>query len=855
MTAAMALKEYARKRDFKKTPEPGPELPEERTGQTKGGFFCVQRHDATRLHYDFRLEVNGVLVSWAVPKGPSLDPKRKALAMKVEDHPFDYGTFEGNIPKGEYGGGSVMLWDKGTYDVLDDMPAQGQIERGDFKFQLHGTKLNGAFAIVHMKHAGKGNEWLLIKKQDEFAVSGYDIDQYAWSVATKRTQDEIARNVEAVRPADLKGAKKSALPKTLEPMLATAVTEPPDGGNWFYEIKWDGVRALCRIENGELEIQSRRGNRGEQQYPELHSLTAAVNAKAAWLDGEICVVDGQGRTRFNMIQPRIGANPSAVPRLAETTPVTLFLFDVLYLDGYDLRGVELIERRKVLQTVVTPNDRVWISEVFDTDGAQMFEAAKKMGLEGILAKDRRSTYQAGRSSRWLKIKVLNEQEFVIGGFTEGQRDYFGALVLGVREQNGELRHVGQVGTGFDQKLMKAIHQRLQPLVTKTCPFAKKPRIKDVTWVRPDIVCQVRFLEWTPDGILRAPVFVGLRHDKQPDEVRREIPKAQTGEATALDLSGRETSVNVDGHPLKFTNLEKVFYPKDGWKKRDLLEFYDRVAPFLLPHLRDRPLSMKRYPNGIADDYFFQKNAPTHFPDWLRCVPITEHDPAKINHYPLADNRASLLYLVNLGCIDQNPWMSRVDNLEHPDWMLLDLDPVETSFDQLVEAALLVREVLDAVGLKGYPKTTGGDGIHVYVPFEPVYTYEQIRSFAELISHLALERQPSLFTTPRSVQKRTKGRVYFDYLQIGKGKTIAAPYVVRAYEGAPVATPLDWDEVKPGLRPSDFRIDNAPERFERVGDLFAPVLKGGQKLENAIERLQEAGEKAAAKPKRARGKRA
>jgi bifunctional non-homologous end joining protein LigD len=300
-------------------------------------------------------------------------------------------------------------------------------------------------------------------------------------------------------------------------------------------------------------------------------------------------------------------------------------------------------------------------------------------------------------------------------------------------------------------------------------------------------------------------------------------------------------------------LEKVFFPNDGWKKRDLLEFYDRVSRWLLPHLKDRPLSMKRYPNGIADEFFFQKNAGTHFPDWMRCEPITEHHPPKVNHYPIADDRASLLYLVNLGCIDHNPWMSRAGNLEHPDWMLLDLDPVDAPFDQIIEAMLVVREVLSDIGLKGYPKTTGGDGMHVYVPLEPIYTYEQVRSFAELISHLTVDREPNLFTTPRSVEKRKKGRVYFDYLQIGTGKTIAAPYVVRAYDGAPVATPLDWKEVKRGLRPTDFRIDNTIERFERVGDLFAPVLKGGQKLGDALERVQELGQEPA-KPAKKKSKR-
>jgi bifunctional non-homologous end joining protein LigD len=845
----MGLKEYARKRHFDKTPEPKPDVPAAH-GPGRGGFFCVQRHDATRLHYDFRLEVNGVLVSWAVPKGPSLDPARKALAMKVEDHPLDYGTFEGNIPEGNYGAGSVMLWDEGSYEVIGEPDAQGQLDRGDFKFHLHGAKLQGAFVIVHMKRAGKGNEWLLIKKPDEFAVRGYEINQFNWSVATKRTQDEIAENFEPVKVADLHGVRKAALPANLEPMLATLVTTPPSGPQWFYEIKWDGIRALCLIKNGTLEIQSRRGNRCEKQYPELRSLVEQVNAKTAWLDGEICVLDENGRARFELIQPRISANLNSVPQLAENSPATLFLFDVLYVDGYDLRAVPLEERKRLLQSLVIPNDHTKISEVFETTGEQMFEGARRMGLEGILAKDRRSAYESRRSNCWLKLKVLNEQEFVIAGFTKGEREYFGSLVLGVHE-NGKLRHVGQVGTGFDHKLMKAIYQRLEPLITKTCPFEKKPSIKDVTWVRPNVICQVRFLEWTQDGILRAPVFVGLREDKTPDEVVQEpAATASPVPSDRLDLTGREKTIAVDGHRLKFTNLDKVLFPKDGWKKRDLIQFYDRVSPWLLPHLKDRPLSLKRYPNGIAEEFFFQKNAANHFPDWMRCEPIRES--SKLNHYVVADDRATLLYLANLGCIDQNPWMSRIGNLDRPDWMLLDLDPVDASFDQIIEATLLVREVLAGLGLKGYPKTTGGDGMHVYVPLEPVYTYDQVRSFAEIVSHLTFDREPNLFTTPRSVEKRKKGRVYFDYLQISMGKTIAAPYVTRAYDGAPVATPLDWNEVKPGFKPTDFRVDNTIQRFERVGDLFAPVLRGGQKLEQALERIQGTDqEKAPAKRVRKR----
>jgi bifunctional non-homologous end joining protein LigD len=836
MTAGMALKEYAEKRNFAKTPEPPPKEGGAKSGD-RSGFFCVQRHDASRLHYDFRLEVGGVLVSWAVPKGPSLDPARKALAMKVEDHPFDYGTFEGNIPKGSYGGGSVMLWDTGTFDVIGDPGAHGQLERGDFKFELHGTKLKGSFAIVHMKKSSKsgskGNEWLLIKKQDEHAIPDYDIEKFAWSVSTKRTQQEIAEEAAPLQLADLKGARKAAVAADVEPMLATAVTTPPNGSHWLYEIKWDGVRAMCFINDGKLEIRTRRGNRCEKQYPEFADLPGLVNAKAALLDGEICVLDEHGRSRFELIQPRIGANPAVAARLAESAPSTLFLFDILYVDGYDVRGVALEDRKRLLNSVITPDNHVRVSESFDTDGARMFDAARQMNLEGILAKDKRSTYVSTRTSHWLKLKVQSEQEFVIAGFSEGERDYFGALVLAYKK-DGKWTHAGQVGTGFDQKLMKAIHNRLKPLIVKTSPIQPVPKIKErVTWVRPETVCQIRFLDWTQDGMLRAPVFVALREDKLPEETVRETGIL----ADSLDLSGKEATLEINGHKLKFTNLDKVFFPKDGCKKRDLLQFYNDVAEFLVPHLQGRPLSLKRYPNGIGKDFFFQKNAGSHFPDWLHLEPIVEHDPPKTNHYPVVNDRAGLLYLVNLGCIDQNPWMSRVGNLAHPDWILLDLDPVEVSYDKIVEAAQLIRRILIELGLKGYPKTTGGDGMHIYVPLDPVYTYEQVRNFAEILTHLALDREPNLFTTPRSVGKRKKDRVYFDYLQIGTGKTISSPYVVRAYDGAPVATPLDWKEVVPGLQPHDFRIDNVIERFRRLGDVFAPVLSGGQKLEDALVRLR------------------
>jgi bifunctional non-homologous end joining protein LigD len=845
------LSEYAQKRSFDKTPEPKPEV--HKTAPAGQRFFCVQRHDATRLHYDFRLEMDGVLKSWAVPKGPSLEPLSKHLAMHVEDHPVDYGSFEGNIPKGEYGGGSVMLWDRGTWELLGADPADKQLARGDLKFRLHGEKLNGEFALVLMKGRGKGNEWLIIKKKDDAAVHGWNIEDHAVSVLTGRTQQEIAQDIPAhgppqktggatVDPRKLDGARKAPMPTAITPMLASLGDHPPRGEKWLYEIKWDGVRAVCFIEDGRLRILSRNGNRTEQQYPELTVLPHFIAADTAIIDGEIAVVDDQGRSSFSLIQPRIGVtDPNTIAHLARKTPVTLFLFDLLYLDGYDLRGVPLTDRKRALESILTPNERFRFSQSFAAKGEEMLEAARQSGLEGIIAKLADSRYEERRSPSWVKIKATNRQEFVICGFTHGEREHFSSLVLGLYEK-GKLVHVGQVGTGFTNKSLGEIYARLEPLITSKSPFAKTPKaLRKITWVKPELVCEVKYLEFTPDGQLRAPVFMGLRTDKQPKETVRETPDAEPKTRNAAALIPEkvaEVVLEVDGHSLKFTNLNKVLYPADGVTKRDVINYYDAVAEFILPHLRDRPLSLKRYPNGIDQKFFFQKDAE-NFADWVRVEPIeSETRGGGHIHYVIANDRATLLYLANLACIDQNPWMSRVGSLDKPDFALIDLDPVECPFDLIVEAAQLVEEKLRLIGLEGYPKTTGGDGMHVYVPLEPIYTYEQVRSFAEILAHLVTGDNPDLFTTPRAVSKRKKGRVYFDYLQIVESKTIAAPYVLRAYAGAPVSTPLEWTEVKKGLQPTDFTIHNAVERFRERGDLFAPVVSRPQRMEKAIARLSD-----------------
>jgi len=828
----LSLKKYSEKRRFDRTPEPAATEHPKSAGPLQ---YCVQRHHATHLHYDLRLEVGGALKSWAVPKGPTLDPAEKRLAMMVEDHPIEYGSFEGIIPKGNYGAGSVMLWDRGTYEILGDVSAEEQLARGDFKFRLHGEKITGEFAIVRMKR-GKGNEWLLLKKKDAAAQPGWITEDHAVSVLTGRTQEEIAQGLEATQ------RKKTveSLPEIGAPMLAQIGTNiPPSDAKWIYEVKWDGVRALCYIQNGHVRMVSRNGNVIDRQYPELSILPHHIKAQTAIVDGEIAALNERGVPSFELLQRRINvSDASSVATLARHHPVVFYAFDLLYLDGRDLRGLALIERKRLLKEALRPNDVVRYSEHF-TDGQALFEAAKQQGVEGIVGKKVSSFYESRRSGDWVKYKVHSSDSFLLCGFTEGARDHFGALVLGTQD-GGKLKWAGNVGTGFDRKTMKAIYEKLVPLAIEKCPLEPDKNLprKDVTWVRPELVCEVEFANWTEDGRLRAPVWKGFRTDVDPNDVERaevvrngDDPPAER--TTLLDTSLAEANLTIDGHRLKFTNLNKVFYPKDGYRKRDLLNYYDAVAPLIIPHLKDRPLSLKRYPNGIDEPFFFQKEVAASFPKWLRT------GMADGIRSVIGDKRATLLFLVNLGCIDHNPWMSRMDSLEHPDYLLIDLDPQQCSYEKIVEAALVVRKQLDRAELESFPKTTGGDGMHIFVPLVPRYTYDQVRSLAEALATMVAHERPDLFTTPRAVAKREKGKVYFDWMQIGEGKTISAPYAVRAYAGAPVSTPLAWREVTPRLTPEQFHLGNALARFDRVGDLFEGVLKRPQSMEDAVEKLAAA----------------
>ena len=853
----MSLNEYRRKRVFTRTPEPSPAV---REGE--GRRFFIQRHSARRLHYDLRLEMRGVLKSWALPHGPTLDPSIKRLAVHVEDHPLEYGKFEGTIPSGNYGAGVVTLWDRGTYEWVGPKSPERQWEDGDLKFRLHGHKLMGEFALVRTRqHHGK--DWLLIKKKDFAVRPGWDPESDTRSI--------LPGNPEV---SSIEGAVKAPMPATVVPMLAVPGQPDaiPSGDDWIYEVKWDGVRGLMFLEEGRLRILSRKGTSIEKQYPELVAAAPSIEAERAIIDGEIVCFDERGAPSFQALQNRIGAGPRSVARLAQSLPVTFFAFDLLYLNGYDLRHTPLLERKQLLTTVLQPSPSIRYSEHFAGQGAELLEAVREKGLEGIIAKHAWSHYESKRSPDWVKVKIVNQQDCVICGLVEGEREYFGSLALAVYER-GKFIYAGNVGSGFTQESLKALHSKLKPLISRRSPLNTVPKnIGKVTWVRPELVCAVKFNSWTDDNRLRGPVFLGLRDDQAPEDCIRETPSAagppaqpQKSRPVLLREGISEASLDIDGRRLKFTNLKKVFYPQEGYTKRDIINYYDAVAPLLLPHLHGRPLSLKRYPDGITGEYFFQKEVPAGAPNWLRTIRIATHagdatarrDVAQLRLKPrggeahegnigksqrktinfvIVDDRASLLYLANLGCIDQNPAMSREGSLDNPDFMLIDLDPYHCGYDRIIEAALFIRDRLEQIGLEGYPKTTGGDGMHIYVPVEPIYTFEQTRTLAEVLARWVANDRRDLFTTPRTVAAREKGKVYFDHLQNASFKTVSAPYVLRAFPGAPVATPLAWHEVRPGLKPSQFNITNVLRRFERTGDLFEGVLRKPQQIEAAVEKI-------------------
>ena len=821
----MSLTEYESKRDLSKTPEPKGGTP-----SSDGLRFVVQKHRASHLHYDFRLELDGVLKSWAVPKGPPIEPNSKRLAVSVEDHPLDYRTFEGEIPKGNYGAGTVTVWDHGTYgdttgnkDLkrLQDSIRKG-LESGELSFRLNGNKLRGDFALVQMDGEGNGRYWLLIKKKDSQSTKS-DIDIKSSTTLSHPYVSASGQN--AIHFGELIGTKSSSQPTNLSPMLAKLAEGPFDDPNWIYEIKWDGFRILAYNKAGKVSLKSR----GNKDYTNIFKPIADALKELEFdciIDGEMVVLDDNGRSDFASLQNY---------QRTRQGDIRYYCFDIPFANGFDLRDQPLTARKELLSQLITPLDRVEFSDHIIGEGSKLFESANEKHLEGIMAKLGTSEYLAGkRSSNWLKIKTQLRQEVVIGGFTEpkGSRKELGALILGVYV-NRKLIYVGHTGGGFNQDQLQEIHSRLNELRQDYSPFASQFGVNaPVTWVRPELVCEVKFAEWTSSGLMRQPIFVGMREDKNPRSVTRELPE-----------SPQEIPAKISPRPehFKVTHRDKVFWPDQGYTKGDLIDYYRQISHLILPYLVKRPESLNRHPNGIGGKSFFQKDLTSH-PEWIETVALHSESGDKEIHWMMCNDIDSLIYMANLGCIEINPWHSRIDSLEHPDYCLIDLDAKTCPFEAVVTVALETKSLLDELGIPSYPKTSGKTGMHICIPLDNNYNYEQSRQFAEILTGIIQKRNPKLTSVVRTPSKR-KGKIYLDFMQNRAGQTMAAPYSLRPVKGATVSTPLDWDEVNHKLNPSKFTIKSAPKRFEEVGDLWKPVLGKGISMDEVLEDLfQEYEEK-------------
>lgn len=864
-----ALEEYRRKRHFTRTPEPpggkAPLVASPRGEPQRGNLFVVQKHAARRLHYDFRLELDGVLKSWAVPKGPSLNPADKRLAVQTEDHPLEYGHFEGVIPEGSYGAGTVMVWDRGTYQVEGKGSASEQVARGEIKCILRGEKLRGGFVLVKLRRSEKGNEWLLIKHKDVWADPQWSIEASGGSVLTGRSMEEIAEDQppksapQPIYPEELEGARKAPMPSRLEPMLAVSMDRPFSDPAWLFEIKWDGVRALAWIKDAKVELRSRTGRVITGQYPELEMLSECLEAKQAIVDGEIVVLDGRGHSDFERLQERMHVNSPPANLLARA-PVTYYVFDLLYFDGYDLRETPLVERKEMLRRLLDAGDPIRYCDHQPGHGKELFDLAREQGLEGIVGKHARSAYVSARSPYWVKLKAKQELDAVVAGWTapRGSREHFGALLLGLRDGK-KLRFIGHVGSGFDQRSQKAISSELKELATSDCPFETVPETnEEAYWAKPKLVARVQHGGWTEERRLRHPVFAGLRADATPEDcqlenendvktspapvaapaiVGRVLSKRTQIEAELFKGQAENITIEIEGKRLRLTNLNKIYFPESGYTKRNLLGYYFRIAPLLLPFLRDRPLVLRRYPDGIMGHSFFQKDAREAVPEWMETLAIPSEGKRDEIRYVIANDLAALLYLTNLGCIDHNPWSSRRDDLEHPDYFFFDLDPAEgTNFSVVVTVAKALSEKLSELGLKVFLKTSGATGFHLYLPVERGYAYDQLRMFAEIVARHVAVGHPELVTQERTVAKRPSGKIYIDVSQNAFGRPLAAPYVVRAFPKASISTPVHANELRQALKPERFNLKTIFARLEKQGDLWVDFWKSRQQIENAFGML-------------------
>jgi bifunctional non-homologous end joining protein LigD len=834
------LAAYRAKRELARTPEPAGAI-EKKPSPAAGGLFVVHKHAARRLHYDLRLEMEGVLRSWAVPKGPSYDTADKRLAVHVEDHPLEYGDFEGLIPAGNYGAGAVIVWDRGQWIPTGD-PLEG-LDKGKLLFELRGRKLHGMWTLVKIKKSER--DWLLIKERDAYATSeGPEPPQE--SVLSGLTVEELEQGSgpadEVRRELIRMGApRKPPRADAVKLMLAETRDAPFSAEGWLFELKLDGYRLLAVREGPDARLISRNGNDLSASFPEVIRSLAALPFDRILIDGEVVALDEAGRPSFQRLQQRAKISRAIdIRRATVENPVTFFAFDLLGFEDFDLRSLSLKDRKPLLQRLLPPAGAIRYLEHFERDGEALYQQVRQLGLEGIVAKRSDAPYRAGRGSAWLKIRTRRTDDFVIVGLTmpKGSRGGFGALYL-AQYVGGKLVFSGSAGTGFSDKQLTDLRSRLEKLRRPDPPCTGPiPAEKGVIWVEPRLVCEVEFTERTDDGLLRQPVFLRERDDKKPEECIRqedESPRASNGDALpdpAALTPSREPVVQ------RFSNLDKVFWPDEHYTKGDLIEYYRSISPWILPYLRDRPVVLTRYPDGITGKSFFQKDAPPFIPDWVRTERKWSEQAQREIDYFICDDEATLLYIVNLGTIPLHMWGSRVASIDRPDWCVLDLDPKVAPFSAVLEVARATNALCKSLGLPNFIKTSGSSGLHVLVPLGRQCGYEEARTIGELLARVVTAELPEIATITRQVSRRG-GKVYVDYVQNGAGRLLAAPFCVRPLPGAPVSTPLKWSEVNATLDIRSFTIGTVPERMRKLKtDPLADVLGLSPDLHKALDLLRE-----------------
>ncbi|MGA9992685.1 MAG: DNA ligase D, partial [Thiobacillaceae bacterium] len=895
-----ALAEYAAKRAFAATPEPAPKVLVERATPL---LFVVQLHSARRLHFDFRLELDGALKSWAVPKGPSLDPDDKRLAVQTEDHPFEYASFEGVIPAKQYGAGEVIVWDCGVYAPDEDhgylfhdreqaeYQVRAGLEKGKLSLFLRGAKLKGSFALV--RSADRKN-WLLIKHRDRFAshVNGAEWER---SVVSGMTVEDLKHlplpeQLDAARLAPT--GKAEAMPAKLSPMLAELGDTPFTHPDWMFEPKLDGYRALAFIDDEKVKLRSRGGLDLSKRFPQLTAELAQQAVKGMIVDGEILALDATGKPSFNALQNRAQLKTEREIASADRdTPVIFCCFDLLHFAGLDLRHAPYTDRRRYLAQCLLPSPYVQLVQAFE-DGAALYPAALAQGFEGVMAKRKGSRYEAGkRSAAWLKIKSTHSAEFVIGGYTQGKgaREPLGALLVGYWDKDS-LRYAGHVGSGFDEAMLGQLKQRFARLEIARHPFAEQPPLhRATTWLKPELVAELKFAEWTPDGYLRAPVFLRLRDEVDPKSVRRTELKraAQADTATQPDTwaadvlrqledKGAGFTLAVGPHRIRLTHLDRVYWPADKalkqppLTKRDLLRYLAQVSPFLIPHLAERPLTMIRMPEGIEGERFFQKHWEQPLPEYVQSVTVFSESKDERHDYLLCNNLPTLLWLAQSGTLEFHVWHSRakpgpdaqsggtdyggslqaLENsvLNYPDYVVFDIDPYiysgkeargaepeynRAAFEKGKEVAFRLREILHAMALEPIVKTSGKTGLHVFVPIERSLDFAAARQVCTMVGRHLLRQSPRLVTLEWSIEKRT-GKIFIDCNMNVRGKTLNSAYSPRGLPGAPVSMPLAWEELEKA-QPLDFTLFNAAQRLQNSGDRWRDALTRKQSLERTLSR--------------------